>query len=1150
MAVAVMVGAVASTYAWIDRSGSGLSDVWETAYGLGLDPHADDDGDGFTNLQEAIAGTDPHDPASYPSRVVFRPVSPKTVIAQFPTVAGIRYQPQVSSDLFAWFPVGLPVIGDGGWYERVIELETTFTSGGLTRSVWTNLTGSGVNLIKQYVSNNVPPHIADTVAMIDFPPTNPNQDQFGQYIRGWLIPPVGGLYTFWIASDDNSELWLSTNASPAGKSRIAYVSGWTSHRQWTKYPEQQSAPVLLETNRSYYFEVYQRESHGGDNLSVAWTLPGAPLDQRDIIGVPHVSSSGLSIRDLAGDGVVSFRLRIDQVDSDGDGVSDYEEHLLGLNPSLATSKPRQSDYPAALAILDSGNLVTIGATTPRAYEAGVVPGRFTVYRAGSVQPLTIAYTVSGNAVPGADYHPLSGTVVIPPGQRSAVIDVIPIPDGLLEPQETVTVTLQPGDGFALGVPASATVAIDDAMDVLYVASLRPPADVLSSGYGHAVIRRAGNGQHALVRVSFHGLSGDNTASTLLVSGNGLTGPAVLDLPTGQIPDHAWSLAPTNGFSSADLVTQLDAGNLWVRLASAGVPGGELIGRFVLSPGWDAMPELPEPPAAPAAPATDGEAARFLAQATFGPTYAEITNATGASYAGWIDAQLALPPTYHRPYVEHRRAELLARGDSDGWQTPRHEAWWQHAIDAPDQLRQRMAWALSQILVISQFGPLDGEHIGTTLYYDMLLEHAFGNFRDLIEEVTLSPMMGTYLSMMRNRKPDPETGHEPDENFAREIMQLFTIGLMRMHPDGSLMLDAEGMPIPTYTQDDIVGLAHVFTGWSAHYDTNDPPRWNNGTIASPSGWFQWGWDSLRPMSFYGAFHDTSNRVIAGNVLIPAGTNGVERLRLALDALFHHPNTGPFIARQLIQRFVTSNPGPGYVYRVAAAFNDNGQGVRGDLGATIKAVLLDPEARAPAVRASATYGKPIEPVMRISRMLRMFRPSAPFAAQGDHRLFLNYLYSMPEQAPLHSPSVFNFFQPVYAQPGRITREGLLSPEFQIFAETTAIRQANLHYAALNWGIWTPEPLGGTNGNAVLQLNLQPLVDILQTPGLTPAQAQGRLLDFLDDAILFGAMSPALRTDIQNAFASLPGWFDYNLTRQRQRAAMALYLVYNSPEFLTQR
>jgi len=1138
------------SFGHINQNSNEFSDVWEAAHKWDLDPADDPDLDSFSNAEESIAGTDPHDAESYPRSSIISKVSNDVLAVHFPTVPGVRYALEGTADFFTWFPVGQIIIGDGLQYKSAINVRETFVGGVFTRSVWTGLTGYGVALIKNYATNqNFPAHAILPISSLEIAQTSPNEEQFGQFIRGWIIPPVSGNYTFWIASDDSSELWISTNSLKTSKSLAASVSGWTDFRQWNKYASQQSTPRYLEKNQSYYMEIYQRESGGGDHLSVAWSRPDASPDSREIISVPHISSTGQSLNDLSTNNGLMFRLIADQMDSDEDGLTDYEEFLLGLNPDNPTSTPRQPDAQTARRTLDSDNSVTIGGTTPRAYEQESAAGQFTIYRAGSIEPITIPYTISGTASIGTDYAVLPGSITMPAGKRTAFIDVIPVLDDDVEPGETVIITLLPGSDYVLGSPSQGTVTIDDSMDVLYVAQLRPGAGITSSGFGIASVRRAGNSLGSQVSLSFSGLSSAQLAAELYISTDGHGGTNVLSLPLDQVAPMSWNFSPTNGITSENIVQALDDHRMWVRIRSTANPSFEIYGLLTTVAGWQDMPPPTSPPSAPSAPINAGEAARFLTQSTFGSAESDISNLLATTYTDWIEQQMSISATYHLPYVEFRRAELMARDGNDGWQSTRQEAWWQHALRAPDQLRQRMAWALSQIFVVSQFGALDSDHVGTTIYYDMLIEEAFGNYRDLLEKVTLSPMMGIYLSMMRNQKPNPITGHEPDENYAREVMQLLSIGLSQMHTDGSLKLDANGMPIPTYTQDDIVGLAHIFTGWSVHYDVNDPPTWSDGDIADPSDWFFWGWDALRPMTFYAEFHDSEDRTIVGNTLIAGSTNGVDRMRQALDALFNHPNVGPFIARQLIQRFVTSNPSPGYIHRVASVFNDNGSGVRGDLGATIKAVLLDYEARSTDVRQSISYGKPVEPVMRLTRMLRAFPPIPPFMANSDDRLFIHYQWSLPEQAPLLASSVFNFYQPGYRQPGTIARSGLLSPEFQIFAETTAIREANIHYSVINWGIWTPEPIS-TNENAVLELTTGPEVAILQTAGLTALQAQSLLIDHLDDRLLFGAMSPQLRSNIQTAFAALPGGFTYTDYYQDIRVRMALYLIYNSPEFLVQK
>ena len=1136
---------------FIDRAGNGVSDVWEAAHPGITNLDVDDDRDGFSNRQEAMAGTNPFDAQCRPriAGLVHRPDDRVTL--RWPSMPGIRYRLFVSTDMNEWKPVGTAGIGDGGEMEHEIPLAAAEIDprGKITRSKWTGLSGWTLDPVSQAAASGTPaPAVTDELAAVETAQTNPDADQYGQWLRGWIIAPQTGDYTFWIAADDLAEFWLSTDEEPLNRQRIASVPEWTSFRQFTKHAEQKSAPVALTAGHSYYFEAYQREFSGGDHLSVAWTRPGMAENTLETLAAPHISAAGPTAASvLAGGKRLFLRLAPGHIDSDGDGVSDYEESILGLDRGSRTTTPRLDDREAALRILDSPSTLTIGAATPRGYESTGVAAEFVVFRSGGIGPIEAAYAMSGTAIAGEDYQSLPGSIRLAPGQRSAIVRVVPIAEGLLEARETVTLTLLPGTAYDLGSPATASIAIDDSPDLLFVAQLRAADGVTAGGSGIAAVRRSGNALGALASLSFTGLGGAPLAAEFFVSTNGQTGPIVLTLPGAQQTGVPWDLAPAAGLQKEDIVTALDEGRLWLRVKSSLHPDGELLGRLLPSSGWQVMPEPPAPPAAPTAAATRGEASRFLAQATYGPTDEAIDELLDSNFAAWIDAQLALPASHHLPYVRSRRAELLARDGSDGWQGPRNEAWWQAALAAPDQLRQRMAFALSQIFVISQFGMLDIEHEGTALYYDMLVDHAFGNYRDLLERVTLSPMMGTYLSMIRNRKPDPETGHEPDENYAREVMQLFSVGLSLTHMDGTLKLDAEGLPIPTYTQDDTVGLAHVFTGWGPHFDEADPPRWSDGNLADRNGWFTWGHDAMRPMSFYPDFHDQQDRVILGGVLVPGSETGPERLRIALDAIFGHPNTAPFVAKQLIQRFVTSNPSPGYVHRVASVFANNGQGTRGDLGATIKAVLLDSEARHSAPRALGSFGKPAEPLLRMSRMYRALRLTPPIA--GDPRYFLNLQYTIPEQAPLLAPSVFNFFQPGYSNPGEIARVGLLSPEFQIFAETTAIGQSNHHYGAITWGTWSSEPSNGQS-YSVLQLDFTPCVNLLNTSDLTPPQAQELLITYLDDLLLSGAMSDGLKNDIRAMFSSLPSWYDTSSDRQLWRARVAAWLILNSPEFFNQR
>lgn len=872
--------------------------------------------------------------------------------------------------------------------------------------------------------------------------------------------------------------------------------------------------------------------------SLIATTPSTQTFTLALASTPYASNS-----------VLFFRLAVVDVDSDSDSVSDYEEWLAGYDPLRTQTFGQTADREGILQALATPSTLTAGATVLHVYENSSSPARFTLSRSGGLAPLSIHYTLSGSASAGNDFTALPGTVQLPIGKTSVDIELQPLSDSVNETTETAVLTLSSDSSYLIGTPSQAVVTIDDAPETLYVAQLHPVSDTSSGGFGLASVRLAGNQPSGRVALSFSNLRATEVGADFYVSDNGASGPAVLALPAGQITSTTWEVVPTAGLTRDQIIAALTSGRLWARVRSNLFSDGEIFGRLSTAVGWQTFTPPPAPSPAPTAPNSDVDAARFLIQTTFGPTTASIQQARNLSYATWIDQQMALPATSLLTYVQTRRAEWLARtgGTDDGWQTPLQEGFWQAALSAPDQLRQRMALALSEILVVSLDSSLEGEHEGVANYNDLLLRSAFGNYRTLLEDVTLSPMMGQFLSMIRNQKPNTITGAQPDENFAREVMQLFSIGLSQLHPDGTLKLDDNGLPIPTYTQNEIVGLAHVFTGWGPHYDTANPPRWDADTIADRESWFIWGWDPLQPMTLYPEFQDTETRAILDGVSVPASLTGTTRTKLALDTLFQHPNTGPFIARQLIQRFVTSNPSPAYVYRVAQVFANDGTGTRGNLGATLRTLLLDPEARGSELLADQAFGKPIEPLLRFTRLFRAFPIVPPHP--GDARFFLNLQWNLPEQSPLLSPTVFNFFQPNYAPPGRIAAAGLAAPEFQIYTETTAISQANLQGGALSWGLWSTEPSNGED-HSVLTLNLAEPLALLNAAGRTPAQAQADLLDFLNLRLLGGHMSSALRTRILAVFTALPAWFDYSNDRQLDRVRTAVYLVLTSPEFAVQR
>ncbi|MDJ0919150.1 MAG: DUF1800 domain-containing protein, partial [Woeseiaceae bacterium] len=423
---------------------------------------------------------------------------------------------------------------------------------------------------------------------------------------------------------------------------------------------------------------------------------------------------------------------------------------------------------------------------------------------------------------------------------------------------------------------------------------------------------------------------------------------------------------------------------------------------------DPTPITPPPPPPPPT-VSKAEAFQLLNQTTFGATEAAATGVINVGVEAWIDSQLLQPASLQLPYLQSLpRPQPIGLLNGD-----RIDVWFRNAIDGDDQLRQRVAFALSEIMVVSQLGALEQAPYALASYYDMLAQNAFGNYRDLIEDVTLHPAMGVYLSMLGNQKPNPDLNIRPDENYARELMQLFSIGLVELNIDGTPVLDNEGQPIPTYDQAVIEGFAHVYTGWTwAGFREFEFARPTEG-------------NQVIPMQLYPDFHDTGSKLLLNDVVLPAGQSGEQDLSDALDNVFNHPNVGPFMAIRLIQRLTTSNPSPGYVRRVAEVFNDNGAGVRGDLRAVVKAILMDPEAR-PDMPMEID-GKIKEPLLRLTQLWRAYDAES---ANGGYRFpAVSFFFG---QGPMQSPSVFNFFSPFYAPPGEISDSSLVAPELQIATE----------------------------------------------------------------------------------------------------------------------
>ena len=782
---------------------------------------------------------------------------------------------------------------------------------------------------------------------------------------------------------------------------------------------------------------------------------------------------------------------------------------------------------------DNTATVTVAATTATTDTKGAAPGVITFSRTGSTaSPLTVYYTTGGSALNGSDYSNLPGSVTIPAGATSASINVSALStNASTSINKDVTVTLASGTGYVIGGNSSAAVTIFYNPGTLYIASLRAVSGATSStAYGTATVQLSGDNTFGVVNVSFSNLSSPETAVYIRLGSVTDVGAELVRLPAGQVNGFTWIFNSVGTYSAADIVQALKDGRWFLDIQTASYPGGELRGAFIQSSGSSVFTTPAAPPALADVPLTASDASRFLTQATFGPTKAEIdglTNKRPSDLRAWIDAQLALPPSLHLDGTD-ADFRTFATGDNPQYsQQNRQAAWWKIAVTGQDQLRQRIAFALSELFVVSDVnGTLFNNARGMANYYDIFVRGASGNFRDVLEQVTLSPVMGIYLSSLRNAKATYDKNGQllasPDENYAREVMQLFTIGLNQLQPDGTLKLDALGVPIPTYDQKTITEVAKVFTGWS--FSSNTAVASNFRGAAA---------NYMLPMVLFPTFHEDGPKTIVGGVQIPAGQGGVNDLKTMLDTLFNHPNTAPFVARSLIQRLVTSNPSPGYVYRVAQAFNDNGSGVRGDLAAVVRAVLLDYEARSAAVAATASFGKLKEPMLRVTSILRAFNGAANNGRYG---------YFNPEptlaQAALRAPTVFNFFEPGYVQPGLLASFGLYAPEFQILTDTTAISVPNQLWNFIYSNRSTTNPAEATIG-----IQLDSLLPLARTP-----QA---LVDQTNLILAGGELPKAIVDRIASALSTMPNSTSSSYTSNDiERVRSAIYLTVSVPQGAIQK
>jgi len=534
-------------------------------------------------------------------------------------------------------------------------------------------------------------------------------------------------------------------------------------------------------------------------------------------------------------------------------------------------------------------------------------------------------------------------------------------------------------------------------------------------------------------------------------------------------------------------------------------------------------------------ANETAASRFLSQATLGADIETINAMTQVSYSQWIEDQFNTSPAFsicdftRDLTIMSLDSTFTMGGDPNDIDVERwywHTAWWQYTMTSPDVLRNRIALALSEIFVISEFPTLEDVPLTLPNYYDMLLENSFGNFRDLLEDVTFHPAMGLYLTHVNNPKSDSTLNRFPDENYAREIMQLFTIGLYELNNDGTRKVDNNGDFIPTYDHNDIAEFAKIFTGFT----------YGNAIVFGQSPLSELSF--VEPMKMVNTWHEPGEKILLNGFTVPnrQPKDGMADVTDALDNLFNHPNVGPFIAYRLIQRLIRSNPTPEFIGRVASKFNDNGQGVRGDMKAVIKAILLDEEARDCALATDPFEGMLREPIVRYTQMCRAFNAAS---AEGLYRNYMNTWQDATAQRPLGATSVFNFFTTDFQPIGSIAQADLFAPEFQITNTVTILGYANrLHeFIFENDAMEYRDIFSGEINYDEKFVHF----DFSDEMALEEDHEVGELIERLNLILMHGQMSESTRTIIRTALEQVP------LDDAEVRVQMAIFLVMISPDYL---
>ena len=848
--------------------------------------------------------------------------------------------------------------------------------------------------------------------------------------------------------------------------------------------------------------------------------------------------------------------------------------------------------------------VSLSSVTEQAYEKSNQIAKFKLERNSSTSQLSIKYSISGNAditkgsassndyqlIYSDDTSAVGADFEIGANQTYRIIEVIPVNDSQHEVPERLIFTLSADSAYSIASDReSVSLTISDADNSIangrvFIGSFAPQGGATTIGNGQLSFILQGDNDNGLLSYSFSNLGSQQTDQHIHLAPSGTM---IKDIETlGNLSNFDWDLAPGGIFrTEQEMLDTLFDGSFYVNIHSANYPSGEISAPLSYQ-----ASVIPETSTELSAEEVDQDILRFLNQATFGATpqqYQQLRAQIDSDgdnrlmvYQQWIDQQIGTPQTSLLALTDATLEKFgnddisVTRDRDEPGENIRNDSFWPIALYGRDQLRQRMTFALSEILVISdQDAGVRRAYRGTADYWDMLASNAFGSYSETLEQVTRHPIMGTYLSHLSNQKADPENGYYPDENYAREVMQLFTFGLVQRRQNGSIILGENNLPIQTYNNSVIKDMARVFTGLSFSHIANSSGEKvanNNFFRGNNANDYQFRW--IEPMKFFADYHDYEAKVLFsdnGNRLTIASgdpsdpSSADSELTGLINNLVAHSSTAPTIALKLIQRFVTSNPSPEYIERVANAF-----GTEGDLNATITAILLDAEARNPAVASSLTFGKIKEPILKFSALLRLLQAgsSRPLGSSNDDAInglndsqadqfddgatLLRAGTPALGQRALAAPSVFNFFSPDFSPSGALSRNALVSPELQLTTESQLFDSFNSLFLLLDDRFYRNNAFVKFNTNfsleqLIIRLDFSRLDNIWNSTQGSDSDRATAVVDYLDFYLNSGQLAAADNNVTREAMIS-----NIAAASDEYRYGLAVYAAGNTPEFQLQK